>query len=159
MVSCRPLQGGVPVFGDGKQQLTKPAGFTLIEMMAVLVLLGLLSAIILPNFEKWFGNTERRVEVTTVTNRLHKLLTRAALMGADFVLDGNTASETLADGSPALELPPGWRIAEDQKLIIRSSGLCNAQQFTFLSGKQALTIEIEADTCEIKTVPTAARSQ
>jgi len=157
MRSGRPLLG-VGVTGLNAQHRLKPAGFTLIEMMAVLVLLGLLSAIILPNFEKWFGNTERRVEVTTVTNRLHKLLTRAALMGADFVLEQNTASEKLADGAVALDLPPGWRIADNQKLVIRSSGLCDTQQLTFLSGQQTLTIEVEADTCEIKMATTAARS-
>ncbi|MDR6212833.1 prepilin-type N-terminal cleavage/methylation domain-containing protein [Paracidovorax wautersii] len=130
----------------------KTTGFTLIEMMAVMVLLGLLSAIILPNFEKWFGNTERRVEVTTVTNRLHKLLTRAALLGADFELSEHTMSTPLADGAAALELPAGWRIAEDQKLLIRSSGLCDTQRLTLSSGQQTLTVEVEADTCEIKLV-------
>lgn len=128
------------------------SGFTLVEIMAVMVLLGLLSAIILPNFERWFGNTERRVEMTTVMNRLHKLLTRAALLGVDFELNERTASTPLADGAVALELPLGWRIGEDQKLLIRSSGLCDTQQLTLSSGQQILTLEIEADTCEIKIV-------
>ena len=82
-----------------------PRGFTLIEMMAVLVLFGLLTAVVLPNFERWFSNTERRVSASELAVRLQKLHARAALLGQNFELNAATASEKLADGQPALNLP------------------------------------------------------
>ena len=88
-----------------------PRGFTLIEMMAVLVLFGLLTAVVLPNFERWFSNTERRVSASELAVRLQKLHARAALLGQNFELNAATASEKLADGQPALDLPPGWSFA------------------------------------------------
>ena len=124
-------------------------GFTLIEMMAVLVLFGLLTAVVLPNFERWFSNTERRVSASELAVRLQKLHARAALLGQNFELNSATASEKLADGQPALDLPPGWSFAEGQSLGIRASGLCKAASIKFVSAAQTLVLDVETDNCEI----------
>ena len=41
-------------------------------MMAVLVLLALLSAVVLPNFERWFNNTEERAKAAELATILQK---------------------------------------------------------------------------------------
>ena len=42
-------------------------------MMAVLVLLALLSAVVLPNFERWFNNTEERAKAAELATILQKV--------------------------------------------------------------------------------------
>lgn len=124
-------------------------GFTLIEMMAVLVLFGLLTAVVLPNFERWFGNTERRVSASELAVRLQKLYARAALLGQNLELNATTANEKLADGEPSLDMPPGWAFADGQSLKIRASGLCPAASIRFVSATQSLVLDITPDNCEI----------
>ena len=104
-----------------------PKGFTLIEMMAVLVLFGLLTAVVLPNFERWFSNTERRVSASELAVRLQKLYARAALLGQNFELNAATASEKLADGQAALVLPADWAtgLCSDCNCLTRSGRTCN----------------------------------
>lgn len=134
----------------GVQKRSKAVkGFTLIEMMAVLVLFGLLTAVVLPNFERWFSNTERRVSASELAVRLQKLYARAALLGQNFELNAATASEKLADGQPALDLPAGWSFAEGQSLSIRASGLCQAASIQFASAAQTLVLDVKPDNCEI----------
>lgn len=118
-------------------------------MMAVLVLFGLLTAVVLPNFERWFSNTERRVSASELAVRLQKLYARAALLGQNFELNATTASEKLADGQPALAIPPGWAFAEGQSLKIRASGLCQAASIQFVSATQTLVLDVTPDNCEI----------
>ena len=43
-------------------------------MMAVLVLLALLSAVVLPNFERWFNNTEERAKAAELATILQKIM-------------------------------------------------------------------------------------
>ncbi|ART50786.1 hypothetical protein CBP34_02625 [Acidovorax carolinensis] len=144
----------------GVQKRSKaPKGFTLIEMMAVLVLFGLLTAVVLPNFERWFSNTERRVSASELAVRLQKLYARAALLGQNVELNAATASEKLADGQPALDLPAGWSFAEGQSLSIRASGLCQAASIQFASAVQTLVLDVKTDNCEIAIRSNTASSQ
>lgn len=143
MISLRPTVHVVQ-----KRSKTQK-GFTLIEMMAVLVLFGLLTAVVVPNFERWFSNTERRVSASELAVRLQKLYARAALLGQNFELNAATASEKLADGQAALVLPAGWSFAEGQSLSIRASGLCQETSIRFASAAQILVLDVKADDCEI----------
>ncbi|WP_157896421.1 pilus assembly FimT family protein [Acidovorax carolinensis] len=153
MISLGPMVHGV------QKRSKAPKGFTLIEMMAVLVLFGLLTAVVLPNFERWFSNTERRVSASELAVRLQKLYARAALLGQNVELNAATASEKLADGQPALDLPAGWSFAEGQSLSIRASGLCQAASIQFASAVQTLVLDVKTDNCEIAIRSNTASSQ
>lgn len=124
-------------------------GFTLIEMMAVLVLMGLLAAVVLPNFDRWFTSTQQKVSTSEVIMQLQKLYARTALMGLDFVLDAQSAATPLPDGQPALALPPEWSLPPGQRLAIYASGLCTAADITFKASARTLTLDIHPDNCNI----------
>lgn len=143
MIPRSPVVHGVQKYSQSLK------GFTLIEMMAVLVLFALLTAVVLPNFQRWFSNTERRVSASELAVRLQKLYARAALLGQNFELNATTASNKLADGQPALDLPAGWSFADGQSLSIRASGLCQAASIPFASATQTVVLEVNTDNCEI----------
>lgn len=134
--------------GDAKK--SKPLnGFTLIEMMAVLVIFGLLTAVALPNFERWYASTQDRVHASELAVRLQKLYARAALLGQTIELDNSSAAKPMADGAAALDMPGGWAIAEGQRLLVNGSGFCSPASITFVSAKQRVTLEITNQQCEV----------
>lgn len=128
----------------------KYKGFTLVEMMAVLVLLTLLTAVVLPNFERWFSNTEDQAKATDLVVRLQKLYARSVLMGLNLEFNNETFAENLPDGKPAFDMPKGWKLAENQNLKIRSSGTCPKGLLIFeSSNKKTVSLEINPENCEI----------
>ena len=125
------------------------SGFTLIEMMAVLVIFGLLTAVALPNFERWYASTQDRVHASELAVRLQKLYARSALLGQSIQLDNTTAAKPLADGAVALDLPLGWAIVEGQRLLVNGSGFCTPASLAFVSAKQRVTLEVVNQQCEV----------
>lgn len=133
-------------------QGSKPtaSGFTLIEMTVVIVLLGLISAVVLPNFNRWFGSTQQRVDGSRIAMQVQNLLARAAILNQSVVLSSITASTVLVDGKPAVDLPTGWRIKDDDKLVVNGSGYCTPATITFVSAdRQQVVIEVRDQQCNV----------
>jgi prepilin-type N-terminal cleavage/methylation domain-containing protein len=125
-------------------------GFTLIEMTVVIVLLGLISAVVLPNFNRWFGSTQQRVDGSRIAMQVQNLLARAAILNQSVLLNSKTAHEVLVDGKPALDLPVGWRVKDEDKLVVNGSGYCSPAVITFISAdRQQVTIEVKEKQCDV----------
>ena len=124
-------------------------GFTLIEMMAVLVLFAMLSAIVLPSFQRWFDGLDDRVQSTELASRLQRLHARTALLSQAFVLTPETAAHPLADGQPALALPAGWRLAEGSRLTFSAAGFCAPAALELRSRSTTLTLRVGEGSCDV----------
>lgn len=129
--------------------MRRPRGFTLIEMMAVLVLFAMLSAIVLPAFERWFGGLDARVQSTELAVRLQRLYSRTALMSRDFVLTPQSAAEPLADGEPAFALPEGWQLDEGTALAFSATGFCAPATLGLHSRGMRLQLRVAPGSCEV----------
>ena len=127
----------------------KPWGFTLIEMMAAMTLIGLIAGLMLPNCQRWHDSTQQRVNAGAIGMQLQKLHVRAALMGQEFELTPQTAHQPMADGQPALQLPTGWRVADQQKLQIHASGYCIPAHIEFQGPQSRLRFDILAPLCSV----------
>jgi prepilin-type N-terminal cleavage/methylation domain-containing protein len=128
----------------------KARGFTLIEMMAALTLLGLIAGLLLPNFQRWYASTQDRVNASAIAIQLQKLYARSALLSQDHELSQATSAQMLADGQPALSLPLGWQIAPQQSLRIPASGYCQAGRIDIVGPHNArLRFNIQAPHCEV----------
>lgn len=132
-------------------------GFTLIEMTVVIVLLGLISAVVLPNFNRWFGSTQQRVDGSRIAMQVQNLLARAAILNQSVLLNSKTAREVLVDGKPALDLPAGWRVKDEDKLLVNGSGYCSPATINFVSAdRQQVTIEVRDKQCDVTFTVRAA---
>lgn len=128
----------------------RPArGFTLIEMMAALTLIGMIAGLMLPNFQRWYDSTQQRVNAGAIGIQLQKLYVRAALLGQDFELTPQSAGRQLADGELALLLPAGWKIADQQRLNVRASGYCAPASIEFQGPDARLRFAIMAPQCSV----------
>lgn len=130
-------------------------GFTLIEMTVVVVLLGLISAVALPNFERWFGSTQQRVDGSRIALQVQGLLARAAILNQSVLIGSANQRELLADGKPALDLPAGWRLKGDDTLTVNGSGYCVPASITFVSSPpqqvigQQVVIQVKDQQCNV----------
>ena len=125
------------------------AGFTLVEMLAALTIMGMMAGLLLPNFQRWFSATEQRVNASALAIQLQNMHVRAALAGQDFLLTAESASSDMADGKPVLTLPPGWRLIEGTQLRVRASGYCDDAHVDFQGPAGGVRLFVRAPNCEV----------
>lgn len=105
------------------------AGFTLLEMLFVLLIVGLMAGLVGPRFGIQIERLERQSRVQEIEDRLHQLPRRARLAGRNLTLPKDLRAE-LGDGLPVLFLPEGWTIQFDPPWLVAANGACSATQIT-----------------------------
>jgi prepilin-type N-terminal cleavage/methylation domain-containing protein len=103
------------------------AGFTLLELVVVLLLLALMTSMALPRMQRWHDAVQARAQGAAV---LDQLRAAAFAAGARRMRLALTAS-SLADAVPAAEsqllhlsLPPGWVATRVEEAAFLANGLC-----------------------------------
>jgi prepilin-type N-terminal cleavage/methylation domain-containing protein len=104
----------------------KQPGFTMIELLVVLVILGLTSALVLPKFPAIYERFKGKAEEDKFYQSLSVLSLRAYTQQAQLVLDKNSVRNLL-------DLPESWQITIDNPIIYKASGVC-------LGGKVGLSV-------------------
>ncbi len=90
-------------------------GFTLLELLVVIVLLGLVAGIVAPRFIEMGGRLSQKNNLLEVRQRVNGLPILALRGGQSLRIDSN--------GSP-LTLPDGWRVTSSQPVLYQSNGSC-----------------------------------
>lgn len=83
---------------------TKQSGFTLIELITVIVILGILSAVALPRF----SNLESQARIATLDGLRGALLSAAALAHAQWLAEGSSGATVTMDGVNVAVDGDGW---------------------------------------------------
>lgn len=138
-------------------EASKPAGYTLLELMVVLVVVGLLVAVTFPNLERLYASVVRSTEQDRILDQFATLGRQAVLSGRDYVVLGTadvaSKATALADYEPyPLDLPDGWRVRLDKPLLVRANGVCLGGEVTLLhADSPPLTILLRAPYCRVDT--------
>ena len=152
------------------------AGFTLLELVVVLLILGLVAGLAIPNLERLYAGTVRSTERDYILDQIASLGRRAMQERRTYVLAGYDggqdpeAGERVARGGsgssdgPAIrpargpdpgagtiDVPEGWKISFDEPLIIRANGVCLGAELTLLHrGAVDLRLRLEPPYCRIE---------
>lgn len=101
--------------------------FTLIEMLLVLALLALLSALVAPQMARWATASAQRQGVQSVRQQIESWSQTAFLAGAAATWPAATASGTAGRDARVLslpmDLPEGWQLQARPVVVLASNGM------------------------------------
>lgn len=100
-------------------------GFSLLELLVVMAVIGLISALISPNLAAMLSGVERFTLRDGVVSNLAALSFRAFALGQSFDLSETNVNTPLRDGNPVLTMPTGWRLRADAPIRFYFNGTCS----------------------------------
>jgi general secretion pathway protein G len=121
---------------DSARSRSRPraaAGFTLVEILVVLVIAGLVATLAMPEFRRLVASVEHSGQRKAILTQLDGLGYRAFSTGRPLVLaslpDANAASPSAAP----LEVPAGWRLQVERPIRYAFNGQCSGGRITLVS--------------------------
>lgn len=147
------------------------AGFTLVEMMVVMVLLGMIAGMTLPAMQRWHDALLARSEASTIVEALQAAAFDAGVQKQDLVLDGKSFVVGQADDSGApvqrvrrasadtiarvrIGLPPGWQVGRTVTAVFLADGLCSPGLVALESARGTrLLFAIQGPICRVEWAP------
>ena len=132
-------------------------GFTLLELLVVLALLGLATAIAMPNLERLYASATRASERDYVLDQIAAVGREAALNGRAYVVFGNAQPPGAADAARypeyetyVVDVPEGWRLQLDRPLVVRANGVCLGAALTLSHAEErAVRVELAPPYCRV----------
>ena len=154
-------------------------GFTLLEMLVVMVLMGLVTTLALPAMQRWHDAIQAKAQAAVVVDALRTAAFAAgasrrtlAMEGASFRTPAEAAQEAArpkaedqaalalkpAEAStsaeaPALrvDLPAGWRVERVEPAQFLANGLCAPGLVALkTSSGESVTIEVRGPVCGVE---------
>lgn len=163
---------------------TCAAGFTLLEMVVVMVLLGLLTTLVLPAMQRWHDGVQARAQVAAIVEALHAAAFAAPASRKKLIMDTRSFSPAappaaVASGAsgvrstsepepsdlPAVDiqrqvlslpLPTGWSTESVSPAAFLPNGLCVPGYAALRTERAAsIRIDVRGPVCSITSGNTA----
>ena len=139
-----------------KRTRSRRRGFTLLELLVVLALLGLVTAIAMPNLQRLYVAATQAGERDYVLDQVAALGREAALRGRAYVVFGSAAPADAAEVRYAdfepyvVDVPEGWWLEFDQPLVVLANGVCLGGALTLSHADAAgARIELSPPYCRV----------
>ena len=152
------------------------SGFTLLELIVVLVLVSLVTALAMPNLQRLYGAVARTTERKAILDRFANLGRQALLhRRAYLVVGSDTPDETRSrystvrsdDEDPPsaervspfeqhepyrLDLPDGWTMHLPAPILVRANGVCLGGEVALsYNGEPDVRLVLEPPYCRVDT--------
>jgi prepilin-type N-terminal cleavage/methylation domain-containing protein len=160
-VICRRSNSGPGASAYGERQ----RGYTLIEVLVVMLILGLLVGIAIPNLQHMYNTVERDAQREAAVGAVTGLAYRAYVTGQPITLakgptDAKTLNLLVADSETAPdegEFPKGWQIDLADPIVFNFLGLCSGGKLKLVApdgGEEAFLLK--GPRCDVLLPPDAS---
>lgn len=124
-------------------------GFSLLELLVVLSLLGLLTAITLPNIVNLYQSVNSRLQIDQIIDDINGLGPSAFKSSNGIVLNNITASSEKQN--VPVNLPVGWRLSVINPILYLQNGACQGGEIRlFFEDELVVTRKLSPPFCRIK---------
>ena len=124
-------------------------GFTLLELLVVLAVLGLATALAMPNLQRLYAAATQASERDYVLDQFSALGREAMMRGRAYVVFGNAPPPDPAETARyaeyetyVVDVPAGWRLGLDRPLVVLANGVCLGGALT-LSHEETAAVRVE----------------
>lgn len=125
-------------------------GFTLLEALVALTLLGLLAALVFPNMQRWYQGQLVRQALAQVRGQLQQMGAVAVSSGRDLSLNDVAGPQATVAAPHRLQLPPGWALMDAGDVRFLRTGLCQGGSARFQAGAQSIAIHLRNERCDLE---------
>ena len=125
------------------------AGFTLLEMIVVLAILGLVSALVAPAAIRGIDSWRRQAAMDELLDGIRGLPGEARASGQSI----EVSDETLSSAAPPLRMDGDWTLAAPDAWQVRANGVCEGGRVLVRNELGERTITVAAPFCEAEVVP------
>lgn len=122
--------------------LKKKFGFTLLEIMIVLLILGGIAALVIPNFTRFYDTLVYRTTLDELLSAARDASTYAYLSGES--LDLVMFIESRVD------LKNGWTVYVDNEITVSASGVCEGGVLHIVSPRKTENFELIPPFCTVE---------
>ena len=149
-----------PPHRGSRRNLSNTGGFTLLELIVVLLLVGLVTALAMPNLSQLYTSVTGAAERDYILDQFAGMGQKALLSGQGFVVLGTAdsaearLSQQASNGDGQvfeLDVPDGWRVRLEEPLVVRANGVCLGGEITLIrAGKLAYQISLDPPYCTVR---------
>lgn len=131
-------------------------GFTLIEALVALVLLGVLAGFVFPKMSRWYAAIVDRQAVSELKTALKQLPAVAVLTGRDITLDQAAGESAVLPAPYRIALPTGWKVLDVGALRFMRTGHCHEGVSRIATAQQSMVVVSGNSLCELDVTLTVA---
>lgn len=113
----------MPISAICPRNKTLDSGFTLIELVVVIAIMGLLTSVVVPKLYTMERSARHSAQRTAIINEIGNLGYKAFATGKPFKLDKDSA----------LDIPEGWKILTRQPIRYDFDGICSGGTVVLVS--------------------------
>ena len=120
---------------------TPYSGFTIVEVLITLTLLGMVASVIFPGVDSWLSSRQKAAEKDVLASALAGLPLRAQIYGKPIVI--NKMDQLKVDNIDAVFLEP---------VIVLASGFCRGGLVELSQGRRTQRLKVKAPFCDVEYV-------
>jgi prepilin-type N-terminal cleavage/methylation domain-containing protein len=119
-------------------------GFTLLEMIVVLAILGLATALVAPAALRSIDSWQRQAELDALLDQIRALPGNARASGKVILI----SEQTLSSSAPPLQVAPAWKLTVKTPWRVGANGVCEGGQLDIGNDYGKRTLAVAAPFCD-----------